>query len=423
MSALAAVMTKGPVCVPAPTCTSPSYWAPLMTSRPTRWLAGPLDNPKVSEDEDVGPQPRQLNDRAHTPPAVCDDHARQLPQPTPEAPKRPRPGPLAAHNPQVEVRLATARCVQCGLDWNDHLDEAAERIAKALRADMGVAQDHLQLWWAEALKWAGDRPIWKAGVALEDVALAEQALHILAQGQLPLDGGSSTKLHDQSKVTVELAARGLGPAGSMPVPPEVWDEWADPDFGGAGMRVGALPPSRCPKVALLQTVHGQGLVDLVDGAANAEVFVKWKNERKCALIVNMCMYNRRCRFKARRFKLPSLEALAVLVRTCAGASGPCHEDGLWGAKRDIANCYWSVCLPPDLAGAIQVAAGNRTYALLRVPFGWHYAPGLVQALIADLLRDLDPDGVVVVQYLDDVLFIGRDRAQVAAVAEDAAYTV
>ena len=89
--------------------------------------------------------------------------------------------------------------------------------------------------------------------------------------------------------------------------------------------MGALPPSRCPKVAaLLQPLHGQGLVDIVDGAANAAVFVKWKNERKCVLIVNMRMYNRRCRFKARRFKLSSLEALAVLMRTCAGASGPCH---------------------------------------------------------------------------------------------------
>ena len=75
-------------------------------------------------------------------------------------------------------------------------------------------------------------------------------------------------------------------------------------------------------------LHGQGLVHLVDGAVNAEVFVKWKNERKCALIINMRMYNRRCRFKAGRFKFPSLEALAVLMGTCTGASGPFH--GGWG---------------------------------------------------------------------------------------------
>ena len=47
-----------------------------------------------------------------------------------------------------------------------------------------------------ALKWAGDRLVWKAGAAREDVVLAEQALHIVAQGQLPLDGGSSRDLND-----------------------------------------------------------------------------------------------------------------------------------------------------------------------------------------------------------------------------------
>ena len=260
MSALATVMTKGPVCAPAPTCTSPSYWAPLMTSRPTQWLAWPLDNPKVSEDEDVGPQPRQLNDRARSPPVVRDDHARPSPLPTPEAPEQPRPGPMAAHDPRVEVRLATARCVQCGLDWNDHLDEAAEHIAKALRADVGAARDHLQLWWAEALKCTGDRPVWKAGAALEDVALAEQTLHILAQGQLPLDGGSSTKLHDQSKVTVELAARALGPAGYVPVPPDPAAAWAPSGLNPADPISRALD-GRGARHAVLEAAAKEALWD------------------------------------------------------------------------------------------------------------------------------------------------------------------
>ena len=297
-----------------------------------------------------------------------DDHARLLPQPTPEAPKRPRPGPLAGHDPQVEVRLATTRCVQCGLDWNDHLDEAAEHIAKTLRADMGAAWDHLRLWCAEALKWAGDRPIWKAGAALEDVALAEQALHILAQGQLPLDGGSSTELYDHSKVTVELAARGLGPAGSVPVPPEVWDEWADPDFGGAGMRVGALPPSRCPKVAaLLQTLHGQGLVDLVDGAANAEVFVKWKNERDCALIVNMPCTTAGA---ASKHGTSNSRRLRHWQYSCARVLEPVDPAMRMGSGVPS----WTlptatgVCACHPTRRALWVAAGNRTYTLLRVPF-------------------------------------------------------
>ena len=55
----------------------------------------------------------------------------------------------------------------------DHLDEAAGYITKTLGVDMGAAWDHLQLWWAEAPKWASDRPLRKAGAALEDVASSQ----------------------------------------------------------------------------------------------------------------------------------------------------------------------------------------------------------------------------------------------------------
>ena len=48
--------------------------------------------------------------------------------------------------------------------------------------------------------------------------------------------------------------------------------------------------------------------------------------------------------------------------------------------------------PPPLANTIRVAAQGHRYAFLRVPFGWHQARGLVQALISDLLRDLGRGG-------------------------------
>ena len=217
-----------------------------------------------------------------------------------------------------------------------------------------------------------DRPAWKERAAAADLALAEEALHLLAGGEIPLDGGSSTRLNDQSRVTVELAARGLGDAGRVHVPPHVWKDWADPEFGRAGGRVHPLPPSRCPRVAaLLSTLASQGLVSVVGGDANAEVFVKWKSERKCALIVNMKMFNRGCKYKARPFKLPSLEGLAILLRDLGGRVGEAGGGGggLWGAKLDIANCYWSVEPPPPLANTIRVAAQGHTYAFLRVPFG------------------------------------------------------
>ena len=145
----------------------------------------------------------------------------------------------------------------------------------------------------------------------------------------------------------------------------------------------------------MSTLASQGLGSVVEGDANAEVFVKWKSERKCALIVNMKMFNKGCKYKARPFKLPSLEGLAVLLRDPGGRGGGAGGGGggLWGTKLDIANCYWSVELPPPpLANTIRVAAQGHTYAFLRVPFGWHQAPGLVQALISDLLGDLGRGG-------------------------------
>ena len=259
--------------------------------------------------------------------------------------------------------------------------------------------------------------MWKERAAAAHLALAEEALHLLAGGEIPLDGGSSTRLNDQSRVTVELAARGLGDAGRVPVPMRVWEDQADPEFGTAGGRVHPLPPSRCPRVAaLLSTLASQGLVNVVGGDASAEVFVKWKSERKCALILNMKMFNKGCKYRARPFKLPLLESLAVLLRDLGGRGAGAGVGGLWGTKLDIANCYWSVELPPPLANTIRVAAQGHTYAFLRVLFGWHQAPGLVQALISDLLGDLGTGGgVVVVQYLDDILFVGHDPREVAAV--------
>ena len=47
-----------------------------------------------------------------------------------------------------------------------------------------------------------------------------------------------------------------------------------------------------------------------------------------------------------------------------------------------------------------------------VPFGWHEAPGLVQHLIATVIAHVDPGVVVVVQYLDDILVVGKHKQEV-----------
>ena len=55
---------------------------------------------------------------------------------------------------------------------------------------------------------------------------------------------------------------------------------------------------------------------------------------------------------------------------------------------------------------------------MRVPFGWHQAPGLVQHLIATVIAHVDPGGVVVVQYLDDILVVGKHKQEVHQVTHD-----
>ena len=108
---------------------------------------------------------------------------------------------------------------------------------------------------------------------------------------------------------------------------------------------------------------------------------------------------------------PHLRASQDCCARCGGGRG---------AKIDLSNCYWSVHLPPAMAGAVRVAAAGTKYALVRVPFGWHQALGVVQHLIAAVLSELPDTQVVVVQFLDDILFVGRDSQVTTRVARDTA---
>ena len=65
-----------------------------------------------------------------------------------------------------------------------------------------------------------------------------------------------------------------------------------------------------------------------------------------------------------------------------------------------------------------MAASGTTYALVRVPFGWHQALGLVPHLIAAVLSKLRDTQVVFVQYLDDIPFMGREGLVATEVARD-----
>ena len=176
------------------------------------------------------------------------------------------------------------------------------------------ADSLLRMWWAEAHRWALDRP----AVSPDDEALLHDTLHHLATHGPP-DEASSPQLGDGDAVTIELAGRGLGPAGSVQVPDDFWAQWADPHFQRAGEAAPTAPESSCPKVAaLLRRLHVDGLVDKSLLSPNARAFVKYKSLAKCALIIDTQAFNHACSFKARPFRLPSLEGLAGLLRSVRG---------------------------------------------------------------------------------------------------------
>ena len=246
------------------------------------------------------------------------------------------------------------------------------------------ADSLLRMWWAELHRWALDKP----KVSPDDEMLLHDTLHHLATHGPP-DQASSPQLGDGHTVTIELAGKGRGPAGLVQVPDDLWAQWADPQFRQAGETAPAARESSCPKVAaLLRKLHANGFVDKSLLSPNARAFVKYKSLAKCALIIDMQAFNHACSFKARPFRLPSLEGLAVLLRLV--------QDEAWGAKVDLSNYYWSVHLPPAMAGAVRVAAAGTTYSVVSVPFGWHQAPGLLQHLIGAVLSELPDTQVVTV---------------------------
>ena len=127
-----------------------------------------------------------------------------------------------------------------------------------------------------------------------DPQLVHDVLHELAVNGPPEDA-TRPVLGESRKVSVQLAAKGLGDAGSVHVCTALWEQWADPCFEGARRSAPTQPHSRCPKAqALLHALERQGLVEGTGEAPNASVFVKWKSQAKAPLILNMKAFNHTC---------------------------------------------------------------------------------------------------------------------------------
>ena len=131
---------------------------------------------------------------------------------------------------------------------------------------------------------------------MRDLNLAIDALHVLASNG-PLEDANSPTLRAGEHVSLDTAARGVGPAGRVEVPQHMWDAWADPHFERAGRTAPTQPHSNCPKAAaMVRALVKDGLMEMAGprDTPNAQVFVKYKSELKAALIMNMVVFNHTC---------------------------------------------------------------------------------------------------------------------------------
>jgi hypothetical protein len=71
-------------------------------------------------------------------------------------------------------------------------------------------------------------------------------------------------------------------------------------------------------------------MQLPDDPPNAQVLLRYKSAKKTAMIVNMQYCNAGCASKARKFRLPSRDNLAYLLRQ--------SSEDLWATKIDVKKC-------------------------------------------------------------------------------------
>ena len=290
-----------------------------------------------------------------------------------------------------------------------HLRRAAHHIAARLRAPNHQVHILLRQWLSTTAGWAHlSRPL----PYLDDQCRLLTTLHLLHVEAFTLSDHQSSDTSPSpipvGPVTPAIAAKGIGPAGSVPIPPHIWLTSAP---GGLLLADARTPPqksSNCPLVqAMLDALLASGLVAIHPGLPNAEAFVKRKSPTKAALIINMQALNSNCPLPPPKFRLPTLLQIGALLKACHTKGTPQHP---CVAVLDLANCFWSIRLPPSNIGCIRIGTTRHTYTLLCLPFGWTHAPAIAQRLIhhhlsAPALCPRPGPPVHQVQYLDDISFL------------------
>ena len=322
----------------------------------------------------------------------------------------PPSGPRRHHQPLYTLMLTP--CPSCSLPARFHLRGASLLLSSRLQRSATRILHLLKAWLSTTSGWihlpASPPPP-------EDITRLLVTLHILHTEALSLADHQSSDTSPSSispgPLTPSLAAKGVGPAGWVPIPHDIWISTAP---GGLLLADAITPPlkaSPCPLLqSMLDSLLSAGLLALHPGLPNAEAFVKRKSPSKAALIINMQALNGNCPCPPPKFRLPTLLEIGfLLLSTRSPSQSACI------ATLDLANCFWSIRLPTSNVGCIRIGTPLHTYTLLSLPFGWTHAPAMAQRVIHRHLHSLPlslspraPPHTV--QYLDDILFLAASPA-------------
>ena len=216
----------------------------------------------------------------------------------------------------------------------------------------------------------------------------------------------------QGQVSVETASRGLGVAGRVDIPEEVWHRHGPCNWREAHEGAAVQKASRDPALAAMaQRIHEDGMLDeITDGRLpNAKAFTKPKSQEKGSLIINMVPLNKRCQRPCTRLQLPTLEELGDTFREAAGT-----RQTIWFCKLDVANMFWSCWMPEQERGTIRIGVQGKVWGFHSLPFGWTHIPVMATELLRRTLQKFNMPGIQPIQYVDDVLVYGYDRTKVGA---------
>ena len=246
------------------------------------------------------------------------------------------------------------------------------------------------------------------------------------KGASPGPGCTNQRGHLQ--VPVQIAEMGLGPAGEVPIPQDIWDRIATRQALSAMSSVEVPRKSLRPEElamtwALIRQGHLSVIHDDMRGcgrAPSAPIFVIPKTATKCSFIVNCTLGNQAHCGPKPRMVLPNLHTLRSKFIRWAAMPRSASPDR-WLIKLDLTNCFPSLRLPESAWGTFRVQGPDESTCDLRsLPFGWKLSPAICQEVVGRSVTaslacmphprpNTDGSAVDYDHYLDDLLFVQEDR--------------